>query len=269
MKQLSLTIKFRILHFVTHCLAVFGIFWALREQQLHWFAVAFVCFLFAGIIGVNVSLHRFFSHNSFKTGPVGFWFLLISSVMPLLGSPSAWGSIHRYHHANSDTERDPHNPNRIGFFRSWITSWPAVEMPLSIFRSLVRDRRVYYLDRHYFSIVYAYLFSLLVIDWRLACFVFAIPAVGCFHGAAAIATIPHTDGLGGYRNHETSDNSYNSPLAWILSLGEGWHNNHHHAPHKYRHGEKPWELDPSAFIIKNFLMKAEQTSELRVETAVK
>ena len=258
MMQFSLTNKFRILHLCTHSLALFGIIWAISQRQYQWLWVTLGCFLFAGIVGVNISLHRYFSHQSFKTGPVGYWFLLFSSVVPLLGSPSAWGSIHRFHHATSDTEQDPHNPNRIGFFKSWMTMWPHTEMPLSIVRAFAKDRRALFLDRHYFTIVFCYAAILTAIDWKLTVFAFAIPAVGCFHGAAAIATIPHTNGLGGYRNHETSDNSFNSPLAWVLSLGEGWHNNHHHAPHKYRHGEKWWELDVSAFIIKHFLMKDEE-----------
>lgn len=257
MISIPLRNKFYLLHLVTHSLAAYGIIWALYNHEYRWLLIAFACFLFAGIFGVNIALHRYFSHNSFKTSEAGFWFLLVSSVVPMLGSPAAWGSIHRFHHATSDTEKDPHNPNAIGFVRSWFTIWPQVEMPLSVFRSLVKDRRVYFLDRHYFSIVACYVITLLIIDWKLAAFVFAIPAAGCFHGAAAIATIPHTEGLGGYRNHETSDKSYNSALAGVLSLGEGWHNNHHHAPHKYRHGELWWEIDPSAFIIKHFLMKAE------------
>jgi stearoyl-CoA desaturase (delta-9 desaturase) len=82
----------------------------------------------------------------------------------------------------------------------------------------------------------------------------AIPAVGCFHGASVIAVIPHLNTWGSYRNHNSGDSSKNSAIAWIFSLGEGWHNNHHNNPRNYRSGEKWWELDHSAFIIKHFLM---------------
>lgn len=252
---LSLKNRFRLLHLTSHILAAVGLIWAFRGEHYGWLLVAFLCFLYAGIVGVNISLHRFFSHNSFKTSKFGFWFLMISSIVPMLGSPAAWGSVHRFHHATSDTPDDPHNPNAIGFFRAWFTFWPHAEIPLSLYRSLVKDRRLFFLDRHWFTIVTIYILVLLIIDWRLAAFVFALPAAGCFHGAAAIATIPHMKFLGGYRNHESRDRSYNSPLAWVLSLGEGWHNNHHHAPQKFRHGEKWWELDPSAFLIKHCFMK--------------
>lgn len=258
MMAAPLKIKFRVLHIIAHSLAAFGIYWAIKSHSFVWLWIAFGCFLYAGIFGVNIALHRYFSHNSFRTGKFGYWLLLMSSVLPLLGSPAAWGSIHRFHHANSDTDVDPHNPKTVGFFRSWFTAWPQTEMPLSIYRSLVKDRRVFFLDRHYFSIVFALTVVLTLIDWRLTVFALAIPAVGCFHGAAAIATIPHIKGLGGYRNHDSDDHSFNSPLAGVLSLGEGWHNNHHFRPGKYRHGEKWWEIDPSAFIIQHFLMKEEE-----------
>jgi stearoyl-CoA desaturase (delta-9 desaturase) len=252
---MALTLKFKILHFFTHLFSVIGLYWAISNHLYHWLWVAFFCYLFAGIFGVNISLHRYFAHKSFKTNVVGHWFLLLCSFFPMLGSPAAWGSVHRYHHANSDTPLDPHSPKYQGRFSSWFTFWPVIEIPLSTFRSFAKDKNVMFLHQWYFTLVIVYVLALALINLPLVCFVFAIPAVGCFHGAAAIAVIPHVDGIGGYKNHVTSDNSYNNFLAWILSLGEGWHNNHHFNPNKYRHGEKWWELDPPAFFIKHLLMK--------------
>jgi len=82
----------------------------------------------------------------------------------------------------------------------------------------------------------------------LPLFALSIPAVGCFHGVSAIGVIPHLP-WSGYRTHNSADDSRNSPLASLLSLGEGWHNNHHAFPSRYFHGEKWWEVDPSRWII--------------------
>ena len=172
----------------------------------------------------------------------------------MLGSPVAWGSIHIYHHMVSDTEKDPHSPKNAGLLGSWFTVWPAIRIPLSVYRHFAKDKNIQFLDSHYFTFVIGYVLLLFAVNPLLVPFVFAIPAVGCFHGAAAIAVIPHCKNLGGYRNHETTDSSHNNFWAWVLSLGEGWHNNHHFDSKNYRHGEKWWELDPSAFIIKHFLM---------------
>ncbi len=252
---MSLGLKFKILHLCTHLLSLIGIVWVFHSHQYYWLLVAFAFYLYAGIVGVNVALHRYFAHQSFQTSRFGYWILLISSFLPMLGSPAAWGSIHRFHHTHSDSDLDPHSPKHLGAWKSWMTAWPSIDMPLSTFRSFIRDKRISFLDRHYFQFALAYAAILAVIDWRLACFVFALPAIGCFHGAAAIAVIPHVNFPLGYANHKTEDRSQNNVFAWILSLGEGWHNNHHHDPSKYRHGEKWWEIDPPAFVIKFFFMK--------------
>lgn len=250
---ISLRVKFLILHATTHLCALFGVIWVFKTGEFQWLILSYVGYLYAGIVGVNVALHRYFSHASFRTSRIGYWVLLVSSVLPMLGSTVAWGSIHIHHHTHSDTDADPHNPSRNGNFKSWFTIWPNADIPLSIFRTLARDKRALWLHEHYFLVAGIYVLALALIDWRLVPFLFAIPAVGCFHGAAAIAVIPHTKRWGNYRTYETADRSENSFLASFLSLGEGWHNNHHHNPKNYRQGEKWWELDPAAFIIKNFL----------------
>ncbi len=251
---LSIRNKFQILHLVTHAAAFYGFVWVFQSHQFQWLLLSFVWFLYCGIFGVNIALHRYFAHNSFRAGRFVYWLLLVSSFFPMLGSAAAWGSIHRYHHLHSDTDIDPHSPRVAGKFKSWFTFWPDVKIPLSIYRSFIKDKNISFANNYYFTLVIIYVVGLGLIDWRLVCFLFAIPAVGCFHGASAIAVIPHLKGLGAYRSHETADNSQNSALAWVLSLGEGWHNNHHANAKNFRHGEKWWELDPSAFIIKHFLM---------------
>lgn len=250
----STTNKFRILHIFTHVSALVGILWVLHVGIYFWFIVSLFAFLYIGIVGVNVALHRYFSHRSFETTKFGYWVLLISSFFPMLGSPAAWGSIHSYHHKTADTDKDPHSPVNAGKLGSWFTVWPKIQIPLSLFKRYARDKNILFLHKHYFKFVLAYVIILFLINPLLVSFLFAIPAVGCFHGAAAIGVIPHLSNFGGYRNHDVNDNSHNHVLAWILSLGEGWHNNHHYAPRNYRSGEKWWELDPPAFIIKHFFM---------------
>ena len=245
--------KFRLLHVLTHSLASFGVYLAITRDMRPWLCLSFAMFLFAGIFGVNISLHRYFSHRSFKTTKLRHYFLLFCSFFPMLGSPAAWGSVHLFHHMTSDTAQDPHSPKNAGKFGSWFTFWPSVRIPLSIFKFFGEDTSINSLHKNYFTLVTLYILILAIFDWRLVPFLFAIPAVGCFHGAAAIAVLPHLAMPGAYRNHVTRDDSFNSVPAWILSLGEGWHNNHHHNPSNYRQGEKWWEIDPAAFIIKHFL----------------
>ena len=36
----------------------------------------------------------------------------------------------------------------------------------------------------------------------------------------------------------------------IVTLGEGWHNNHHYYPHCARQGFYWWEIDPTYYVLK-------------------
>jgi stearoyl-CoA desaturase (delta-9 desaturase) len=69
---------------------------------------------------------------------------------------------------------------------------------------------------------------------------FFISTVILFHMTASINSIAH---LFGYRRYDTSDNSRNNPLLALVTLGEGWHNNHHKYSHCARQGFAWWEID--------------------------
>jgi stearoyl-CoA desaturase (delta-9 desaturase) len=54
----------------------------------------------------------------------------------------------------------------------------------------------------------------------------------------------------GYRSHATRDNSKNLWWVALISLGEGWHNNHHAQPRSARHGLRWWEIDLTYLLIR-------------------
>lgn len=246
-------LKFRILHIINHLIGVIGIYLAITSEQYFWFALGFLCFLWTGIVGVNVSLHRYYSHKSFSTTRFKEKILLWSSVITSLGSPAMWCSIHRLHHSASDTNKDPHNPDLQGNLKTWFGFWKPVHIPKRFVSPFLNSKELVFIHNNYFLINGIILISLLIIDIKLAAFLYALPAVGCFHGAQAIGVLPHR---WGYRRYNTNDQSHNNWLASILALGEGWHNNHHANPGRWWQGETWWEFDPPAFMIKHFFIKS-------------
>jgi stearoyl-CoA desaturase (delta-9 desaturase) len=54
----------------------------------------------------------------------------------------------------------------------------------------------------------------------------------------------------GERPFDTGDESRNNWLVALVSLGEGWHHNHHAFPTSARHGLAPTQIDPSYGIIR-------------------
>ena len=66
----------------------------------------------------------------------------------------------------------------------------------------------------------------------------------------------------GKRPYSTSHSARDSWIAAIFTMGEGYHNYHHEFQWDYRNGVKPWQLDPSKWIIWT-LSKLGLTSDLK------
>jgi hypothetical protein len=70
---------------------------------------------------------------------------------------------------------------------------------------------------------------------------------GLFHATSSINSLAH---LLGRRRYETEDNSRNSLILALITLGEGWHNNHHRYMNATRQGFYWWEIDISYYLLK-------------------
>jgi stearoyl-CoA desaturase (delta-9 desaturase) len=54
----------------------------------------------------------------------------------------------------------------------------------------------------------------------------------------------------GDKRFATGDESRNNALVALLTLGEGWHNNHHRYAGSARQGFYWWQLDVCYFLLK-------------------
>ncbi len=75
---------------------------------------------------------------------------------------------------------------------------------------------------------------------------FFLPTVLVYHGTYSINSLAHQIGR---RRYDTGDTSGNSFLLALITLGEGWHNNHHHYPGSVRQGFYWWEIDISYYLL--------------------
>jgi stearoyl-CoA desaturase (delta-9 desaturase) len=76
---------------------------------------------------------------------------------------------------------------------------------------------------------------------------FVVSTVALFHGVATINSLSHVYGK---RRFKTSDDSRNNFWLALITMGEGWHNNHHHYPNSARQGFYWWEIDLSYYGLK-------------------
>jgi stearoyl-CoA desaturase (Delta-9 desaturase) len=83
--------------------------------------------------------------------------------------------------------------------------------------------------------------------WQMLVWGFFISTVFCYHATYTINSLSHVFGRQRYRTGDTSRNNW---MLAVLTLGEGWHNNHHHYPNSVRQGFYWWEIDVSFYILK-------------------
>lgn len=204
-------------------------------------------FLYSGC-GVSIMMHRYWSHRSFE-----FKHHILKKVFTYLsilsgrGSPLGWVYVHRIHHAFSDTTKDPHDPNTIG----WKILFPhLVKYGESIDKKIIKDlynREHLNINKYYSLYIICWSVFLLIIDIELFLFFYAIPLMLTFIGLSLFVMLTH---MYGYENFKTRDNSKNNWFISLILWGEGWHNNHHHDPSRYTTKIKWWEIDLLGTVIR-------------------
>tara|TARA_B100000212_G_scaffold278502_1_gene218162 strand:+ start:1448 stop:2179 length:732 start_codon:yes stop_codon:yes gene_type:complete len=232
----------RILQILTHILLIAGLF-----IQPFLILYSILIYWVIGVLGINIGYHRLISHRSFETWKPVEYFLALVGIITTVGSPLAWSALHRQHHQHAETEHDPHSPYQIGNLRAWFGFWNVETINIMLARDLRKIPFYKFTHKYYLGIILAYCAILALIDPLWIIYGYAIPAVLVLHSTSAIIVIAHRHG---YKTYKVDDESRNSWIASIITLGEGWHNNHHNNSRSWKSGEKWWELDPPAWIIR-------------------
>lgn len=201
--------------------------------------------------------HRYFSHRAFKTSRAFQYLVAVLGCTSLQGDPMWWAAHHFEHHANSDQDRDPHSPVRRGFWRShvlWFMTRAALKTRSQYVRDWARYPELVALNRFDKWPGVALAFALFGLGkllevaapewgatgWQMLFWGFFLSTVVTYHATFTINSLAHQFGS---KRFETGDHSRNNWLLALLTLGEGWHNNHHRYPGAARQGFYWWEVD--------------------------
>ncbi len=224
-----------------------------------------VCFglYWLRMFGITAGFHRYFSHRSFQTSRL-FQFVLacLATSSAQLG-PLWWAAHHRKHHAHSDTEKDVHPPGIRGFFWAhvgWIFAPENHQTDLRKVKDLAAFPELRWLDRY--PLVPPFLLALGVLwlgkflettfpglgvtSGQMLVWGFFVSTVILYHATFCINSLAHVLGS---RRYETKDDSRNSFLLALITMGEGWHNNHHQYPSSERQGFFWWEIDLTHCVL--------------------
>ena len=203
------------------------------------------------MFGITAGYHRYFSHRSFKTSRAMqfvFAFLAMSSTQK---SVLWWAALHRHHHRHSDQEDDVHSPLHRGFFYShvgWIFDTKHDETRLDEVPDLAKYPELMFLDKHQLipGIVLA-IACFLVDGWSGLLIGFFASTAVLYHGTFFINSLAHVHGS---QRYVTGDTSRNNWWLAVITLGEGWHNNHHAYQRSTRQGFRWYEFDPTYYVLK-------------------
>lgn len=248
-------IPFVVLHLA--CLAVFIV--GVSSVAVVTAVVLYIVRMFA----ITAFYHRYFAHKAFKTSrPVQFVFALIGASATQRG-PLWWAAHHRQHHRHADQAADPHSPKQ-GFLWShmgWFLSGKHYQADYKLVPDWQRFAELRWLDRFDLTVpvllaIALFIFGMLLErfapglgtnGWQMLVWGYFISTVVLLHATLLINSMAHRVGK---KRYQTGDESRNNFVLALLTLGEGWHNNHHHYPVSARQGFYWWEVDFSYYVLK-------------------
>lgn len=238
------------------------------------FAALFVFMFVATTMSVTLGYHRMWAHNAFKGRlPVRF-LTAIFGACAFQNSVLDWTSDHRRHHKHVDHDDDPYNINKgflwahVGwliFKRPTKTDDGAFQNVKDLLKSplLVWQHKYVQLIAVVVGLIGPGILGFFWNGWVGALGGFLI--VGVFRVVAVhhvtffINSFCHCIGT---RPYSSQHSARDSGLMAVLTMGEGYHNFHHSFQHDYRNGVKPWEFDPTKWMIWT-LSKFGLTTDLR------
>ena len=245
--------------FLIHAAAMLALFTSVSPIAL---AVCLVTYL-VRMFGITAGFHRYFAHKSYRTGRV-FQF-----VLAWIGGCAAqkgvlwWAAHHRHHHAHSDTGADVHSPVTGGFWWShcgWFLCNEFDKTQYRLIPDLLSFPELRFLNRRHGVPPTVMALSLYWLGAALERFApslhtngaqmliwgFFVSTVAVYHCTFSVNSLAH---IFGTRRFETRDHSRNNWWLAIVTMGEGWHNNHHYSPSRERQGIMWWEVDVAHYCI--------------------
>lgn len=225
--------------------------------------------------GITIGYHRLLTHRSFRCPKWVEHCFAILGISCFEDSPVRWVVVHRLHHVHSDEKPDPHSPivNFIWSHFGWLIvrnrETHSIRATDKFAKDLLRDPFYMYLEKNpYMQLVIAlaqipifflagYLGGLWVsagnqwdglqLGLSLVVWGVYVRVVAVWHITWSVNSLSH---MFGYQNYDTGELSKNNWFVALLTVGEGWHNNHHEDPSAASVQHRWWEIDISYYEIR-------------------
>lgn len=263
---------------VTHIVAVVG---TLVYLSVHGPTMVAVAILVGyGVMtgfSITAGYHRLFAHATYEGRAILRAFYVLLGSAACQGSVLKWAADHRRHHARVDTSQDPYNI-RQGFFYAHIGWVFLKDDPPPDYRTvadLERDPLVRWQHRWCGPLEMAMCFGVPAAlgalggdPWGGLILGGFLRLILTFHSTFSVNSFAHALGRQPYSEDDSSRDSF---ITAMITLGEGYHNFHHTFPVDYRNGVRPYQFDPSKWLIRglSFLSVTRNLQCVPLETIVK
>jgi stearoyl-CoA desaturase (Delta-9 desaturase) len=234
---------------LVHLLPLLAFFTGTKWQD--W--VVCVALYWIRMFGTTGVYHRYFSHRTYKTSR---WFQFVLALLAMSSSQKGvlwWAARHRTHHKLSDQDGDPHDSRR-GFWYSHV-GWLYDHNESTDYgkvKDLARYPELVFLNKFWFLPPLALGVAVWAIwGWSGLLIGFFLSTAILWHGTFTINSLSH---IFGTQRYDAGDTSTNNWFLAIITMGEGWHNNHHHFMGSTRQGFMWWEYDFTYYILRFFAL---------------
>lgn len=219
---------------------------------------AFFVFYFLCAFSLCAGNHRYFSHHSFSASPILRYFFILMSPANFMNSSLKWARDHRHHHAYTESEKDPYSIAK-GFWYAHI-GWAILSDEENSHAGMVDDlelqKDLVWQDKHILGLsVFMGLIIPTLIGYAIGNIWFGVLFIGFVrifffhHSIFLINSYCHTFGSRPIKKDVTATNSL---LVAFLTLGDGYHHNHHVYVQDYRAGYHWYDWDPVKWILVAF-----------------
>jgi stearoyl-CoA desaturase (delta-9 desaturase) len=240
-----------VIYWTIHAAALGAIGWAIFGPGVSATALALLAVTFwVRVFGITAGYHRYFAHKTYKTGRAFQLVLAVLGASATQKGPLWWAGLHRRHHRYSDAPGDVHSP-REGFYyahQGWVFDprWNAT--PLELIPDFARYPELAWLNRHHYVPALAVAVASFAIGgFEGLLWGYCVSTTLLWHATYSVNSLAH---VWGSRRYETTDTSRNNLWIALLTMGEGWHNNHHHYMASVRQGFRWWEIDLSYYVLR-------------------
>ncbi len=226
---------------------------------LYWISCLLIGFMIAqaASLATTLYLHRGTTHRAITFHPFIEFLFQLDLWLSTGINRKEWEAVHLCHHANADTEGDPHSPIILGF-------WKVQLFNAFFYWRAARDPKVLWYARHRQPVGFEKIVSRirgsgilgLVFGIILSCSIFGIKTgliVSFIHLLFYVFLLNNlVNGWCHYRGYKNYPQvvAFNNRFIAMITMGEGLHNNHHYSPGSPRLSHRSNEFDLGWGILK-------------------